>query len=62
MACGQAAETIYILIDELAGGGDERPAKELILDELIRWTSGDDIRGFVENFRRHHDMPTDEEE
>lgn len=62
MACGKAAQPIYDLMDELSGGGDERPAQSLILDELIRWASGDDIRGFVEDFRRHRDMPTDEEE
>ena len=59
MACGKFAEPILDLIDDLAGGGDERPAYKAILDELIGWLSGDQISEFVDDFRRHWEVPNE---
>ena len=53
MAVGESARPLYEMVDELAGGGDDRPAISLVLDELVRWTSGPDLRAFVEDFKRH---------
>ena len=41
---------IYKLMDEL--GGESNRAPELILDELVQYLSTEQIRGFVEQFRR----------
>lgn len=49
-AVGDYAEPIYDLIDEL---GDS----SIVLDNLIRYLDGDQIKDFVDDFRRHHDMP-----
>lgn len=49
-AVGDFAEPIYDLIDEL---GDS----SIVLDNLIRFLDGDTIEDFVDDFRRHHDMP-----
>ena len=49
MAAGEFAEPIYKLLDDL--GGD---SEELVLGELIAYLSGDSIRDFVEDFRRHN--------
>ena len=49
-AVGDFADPIYDLIDEL---GDS----SIVLDNLIRYLDGDTIEDFVDDFRRHHDMP-----
>ena len=54
-AVGDFAEPIYDLIDEL---GDS----SIVLDNLIRYLDGDTIEDFVDDFRRHHDMPKRGEE
>ena len=54
-AVGDFAEPIYDLIDEL---GDS----SIVLDNLIRFLDGDTIEDFVDDFRRHHDMPKRGEE
>ena len=43
-------DEIYKLMDEL--GGEDARAPELILDELVQYLSTEQIRGFVEQFRR----------
>ena len=43
-------DEIYELMDEL--GGESNRAPELILDELVQYLSTEQIRGFVEQFRR----------
>tara|TARA_Y100000593_G_scaffold93981_1_gene190943 strand:- start:2264 stop:2614 length:351 start_codon:yes stop_codon:yes gene_type:complete len=53
MACGESAEAIYTLLDEL--GGPE-VASSFVLQDLIKYMKGDDIRDFVDYFRRNHDM------
>ena len=45
-AVGDYAEPIYDLIDEL---GDS----SIVLDNLIRYLDGDQIKDFVDDFRRH---------
>jgi hypothetical protein len=57
-AVGQYADPIYDLLDEL----DIKD--NIVLDELIRYMSGDQIEDFVADFRRNHDMtaPMDEDE
>ena len=54
-AVGDFADPIYDLIDEL---GDS----SIVLDNLIRYLDGDTIEDFVDDFRRHHDMPKRGEE
>tara|TARA_A100001011_G_C13552452_1_gene532955 strand:+ start:90 stop:341 length:252 start_codon:yes stop_codon:yes gene_type:complete len=53
MACGQFAEPIYNLLDEL-GGPEE--SSNLVLRELIKFLPGERIREFVDDFRLNHDM------
>ena len=57
MAAGEFAEPIYKLLEEL---GDN--SEELVLGELIAYLSGDSIRDFVEDFRRHNSMIGDDED
>ena len=54
-AVGDSAEPIYQLCDEL-----DCPDHS-VFDELVRYMSGDQIKDFVADFRRHHDMPAMEE-
>jgi len=53
MASGKSAEIIYSLLYEL--GGSEVSSK-FVLQDLIKYMSGDDIKDFVEYFRRNHNM------
>jgi len=50
-AVGEFAEPLYTLQDEL------ELEDNILVDEMARWMSGQDITEFVENFRRHHEMP-----
>ena len=59
MACGQFAEPIYKLIEEL---GDTEEAREKVLDSLVKFLRGQTIEDFVESFRRDYDMNDDENE
>ena len=56
MAAGEFAEPIYKLLDDL--GGD---SEELVLGALIAYLTGDSIRDFVEDFRRHNSMVEEED-
>ena len=49
-AVGESAEPLYTLQDEL--GLEDN----ILVDELARWMSGQDIAEFVDDFRRDHDM------
>ena len=53
MACGEFAEPIYKLIEEL---GDTEEAREKVLDSLVKFLRGQTIEDFVESFRRDYDM------
>ena len=59
-AAGEFAEPFYALQDEFAGGEASGAHKELI-DNLIMYMSGDDVKDFVADFRRHYDMNDMEE-
>ena len=50
-AVGEFAEPIYQLCDEI-GCDPDHP----IFAELVRYMSGDQIKDFVSDYRRHHDM------
>lgn len=56
-AVGEFAEPIYDLID-MHFEGDCQP----VFDDLVRFLSGDQIKEFVDDFRRHHDLPMGDEE
>lgn len=60
-ASGEFAEPFYQLQDEFCGGECTSPAHKALIDELVNYMSGDDIKGFVADFRRHHDMNDVEE-
>jgi len=49
-AVGDSADPILDLIEELG-------SHSIVLDELIRYLDGDTIKDFVQDFRRHNDMP-----
>ena len=49
-AVGEFAEPLYTLQDEL--GLEDN----VLVDELARWMDGQDIKEFVDSFRRHRDM------
>ena len=49
-AVGEFAEPIYDLMDEMGIESND------IMDNLIRYMSGDDIKEFVSNYRRMNDM------
>ena len=53
MACGEFAEPIYKLLEEL---GDTGEARELVLDNLIKFLPGTTIESFVESFRSDYDL------
>ena len=56
-AVGEFAEPIYDLID-MHFEGDCQP----VFDDLVRFLSGDQIKEFVDDFRRHHELPMGDEE
>lgn len=53
-AVGDAAECFYDLQDEYCG--DECPSMphKTLIDELVRYLSGDQLQDFCDDFRRHH--------
>jgi hypothetical protein len=55
-AVGDSAEPIYDLID-MHFEGDPAP----VFDDLVRYLSGDQIAEFVDDFRRNHDLPMDDD-
>ena len=48
MASGEFAEPIYKLIDECG--------QETVLQDLIKWMSGEELECFVDYFKRNHDI------
>jgi len=50
-AVGEFSQPLYDLQDEL------ELEDNILVDEMARWMSGDDIRDFVSHFRQNHDMP-----
>ena len=59
MAVGEFAEPIYNLLDEL-GGVDS--SSGFVLEALIKFLSGDQVKEFVSDFRRNHDMNYSEDD
>ena len=59
MAVGEFAKPIYNLLDEL-GGADASSA--FVLEALIKFLSGDQVKEFVSDFRRNHEMNYDEDD
>ena len=59
MACGEFAEPIYKLINDL---GDSEEARELVFDNLVKYLSGIEIERFVESFRQDYDITSNLEE
>ena len=53
-AVGEAAELFYEMQDMYAGGECPSKPHETIIDELVRYLSGDQVEDFVMEFRRHH--------
>ena len=53
-AVGEAAEMFYEMQDMYAGGESPSKPHETIIDELVRFLSGDQLEDFVMTFRRHH--------
>ena len=60
-AVGDSASGFYRLQDEFAGG-EADGAHKVLIDELVRYLSGDQLEDFVSDFERHHDMVGDMEE
>ena len=58
-AVGDSAECFYDMQDEFAGGEAEG-AHKVLIDELVRYLSGDQLEDFCDDFKRHHDMGMDE--
>ena len=54
-AVGSAADSFYNLQDEFAGE-EASGAHKVLIDELVRYLSGDQLEDFVADFRRHYDM------
>ena len=52
-AVGPSAEPFYEMQDEFAGG-EADGAHKVLIDELVRYLSGDQIADFVDDFKRHH--------
>lgn len=60
-AVGDSAECFYDMQDAFAGGEAEG-AHKVLIDELVRYLSGDQLEDFCDDFKRHHDMGMDEAE
>ena len=61
MAEGESQRPIVDLLSELEDKlGGPSAADEAVLDELIRWLSADDIRRFVQEYHRNHELSPDE--
>lgn len=54
-AVGEKAESFYDMQDAFAGGEAEG-AHKVIIDELVRYLSGDQLEDFVADFSRHYDL------
>jgi len=52
-AVGDSAECFYNLQDEFAGE-ETSGAHKILIDELVRYLSGDQLQDFCNDFRRHH--------
>ena len=55
-AVGDAAECFYELQDDFAGGECPSGGHRELIDNLVRFLSGDQLEEFCDDFRRHYDM------
>lgn len=55
-AVGDSAECFYDLQDEFCGEECPSAPHKALIDELVRYLSGDQLQDFCDDFRRHHDM------
>ena len=53
-AVGEFAEPFWTMADEYTGGEECPGGWKVIVDELVRSMSGDEIDQFVSDFKRHH--------
>ena len=60
-AVGDASEVFYRMQDEFAGG-EADGAHKVLIDELVRYLSGDQLEDFVDDFNRHYDLVGDMDE
>ena len=58
-AVGDAASCFYDMQDDFAGGEAEG-AHKVLIDELVRYLSGEQLEDFCDDFKRHHDMGMEE--
>ena len=58
-AVGDSAACFYDMQDEFAGGEAEG-AHKVLIDELVRYLSGDQLEDFCDVFKRHYGMGMDE--
>lgn len=52
-AVGDSAECFYDMQDEFAGE-EASGAHKILIDELVRYLSGDQLEDFCDDFKRHH--------
>ena len=52
-AVGDSAECFYTMQDEFAGD-EAAGAHKTLIDELVRYLSGDQLEDFCDDFKRHH--------
>lgn len=53
-AVGPSAECFYDLQDEYCGEQCPSMPHKILIDELVRYLSGDQLQDFCDDFRRHH--------
>lgn len=53
---GDAAEAFYDMMDNMAGGEEPAEPFKTIMDEMVRYMSGDQMEDFIADFKRHHGM------
>jgi hypothetical protein len=53
-AVGDSAECFYDLQDEYCGEECPSTPHKLLIDELVRYLSGDQLQDFCDDFKRHH--------
>lgn len=53
-AIGDSAECFYDLQDEYCGEECPSTPHKLLIDELVRYLSGDQLQDFCDDFKRHH--------
>jgi len=55
-AVGESAECFYELQDDFCGGECPSGGHKTLIDEMVRFMTGDQLQEFCDDFRRHYDM------